>query len=62
MADAKSKKTYYLGTGRRKTAVARVRMCEGSGHVTINGRAVAPYDDAALVGWGVHVERSGSHG
>jgi small subunit ribosomal protein S9 len=40
VADAKSKKTYYLGTGRRKTAVARVRMCDGTGHVTINGKAV----------------------
>ena len=29
-------------TGRRKTAVARVRMTEGSGKITINGR---PFDD-----------------
>ena len=36
----KSKKTAYLGTGRRKTSVARVRMTEGSGQVTINGRSL----------------------
>jgi small subunit ribosomal protein S9 len=31
-----------LGTGRRKTAVARVRMRPGHGVITINGR---PFDD-----------------
>jgi len=36
-------KTAYLGTGRRKTAVARVRLTEGSGQVEINGRAVEDY-------------------
>lgn len=36
----KTKKTAYLGTGRRKTAVARVRMTEGSGKITINGKTV----------------------
>ena len=29
-----------LGTGRRKTAVARVRIRAGSGKVTVNGRAM----------------------
>jgi small subunit ribosomal protein S9 len=33
-------KRAYLGTGRRKTAVARVYLTEGSGKVTINGREV----------------------
>ena len=28
----------YLGTGRRKTSVARVRVTDGTGKVTINGR------------------------
>ncbi len=28
----------FLGTGRRKTAVARVRLQEGSGKIAINGR------------------------
>ena len=33
---AKKKVTYYLGTGRRKTSVARVRLAEGSGKIVIN--------------------------
>lgn len=34
-----SKKTYYWGTGRRKTSVARVRLSpNGEGKVMINGR------------------------
>jgi len=33
----------YLGTGRRKTAVARVRLATGSGRITINGRAMDNY-------------------
>jgi small subunit ribosomal protein S9 len=40
VAEVKTKKTYYLGTGRRKTAVARVRLAEGSGQLLINGRAL----------------------
>lgn len=43
MAEAKSKAKFYLGTGRRKTAVARVRMREGSGKLEINGRALDDY-------------------
>ena len=35
--------TEYLGTGRRKCAVARVRMAAGSGKVTVNGRALENY-------------------
>jgi small subunit ribosomal protein S9 len=33
----------YLGTGRRKTSVARVRLTTGTGKVTINGRALETY-------------------
>ncbi len=33
----------FLGTGRRKTAVARVRLCAGTGKVTVNGRALETY-------------------
>lgn len=33
----------FLGTGRRKTAVARVRLASGSGKITINGRTVETY-------------------
>ena len=37
---AETKITEYLGTGRRKTAVARVRLASGNGKITVNGRAV----------------------
>lgn len=33
----------FLGTGRRKTAVARVRLAAGSGKITVNGRAFETY-------------------
>jgi small subunit ribosomal protein S9 len=33
----------FLGTGRRKTSVARVRLATGSGKITINGRAFDNY-------------------
>ena len=36
MADTNS---VYLGTGRRKTAVARIRLTEGTGKVLINGKS-----------------------
>jgi small subunit ribosomal protein S9 len=35
--------TEYLGTGRRKTAVARVRLASGSGKFTVNGRPMEAY-------------------
>jgi small subunit ribosomal protein S9 len=33
----------FLGTGRRKTSVARVRLANGSGRITINGRRFEDY-------------------
>jgi small subunit ribosomal protein S9 len=33
----------YLGTGRRKTSVARVFLRPGSGKITVNGRAFENY-------------------
>ena len=33
----------FLGTGRRKTAVARVRIATGSGKITVNGRPFEVY-------------------
>jgi small subunit ribosomal protein S9 len=38
---ALKKKTYSQGTGRRKTAVAQVRLVPGSGEIIINGM---PYE------------------
>ncbi|MEO7003066.1 MAG: 30S ribosomal protein S9 [Ktedonobacterales bacterium] len=34
---------YFYGTGRRKTAVARVRLYPGDGKVTVNGHDVDRY-------------------
>lgn len=39
MADTKE----FLGTGRRKTSVARVRVASGSGKVTVNNRPLENY-------------------
>jgi small subunit ribosomal protein S9 len=36
-------KRYYQGTGRRKTAVARVRLFPGSGEIVVNGKSVLEY-------------------
>ena len=33
----------HLGTGRRKTAVARVRLQEGTGKIAVNGKEVDVY-------------------
>jgi small subunit ribosomal protein S9 len=33
----------FLGTGRRKTAVARVRLAPGSGKIVVNGRPMETY-------------------
>lgn len=36
-------KVQYIGTGRRKTSVARVRLVPGSGNITINKRDIEEY-------------------
>ena len=38
-----TKAPQHLGTGRRKTAVARVRLASGTGKIVINGRPVENY-------------------
>jgi small subunit ribosomal protein S9 len=43
MAVATEKKVYIWGTGRRKTAVARVRVCEGTGQFQVNGHDANTY-------------------
>ncbi|HEX5222745.1 MAG TPA: 30S ribosomal protein S9 [Verrucomicrobiae bacterium] len=40
MAD---KTNEFLGTGRRKTSIARVRLASGTGKITVNGRAFDTY-------------------
>ena len=39
----------YLGTGRRKSSVARVYLRAGKGNITINGRAFQDYIPSAAV-------------
>ena len=46
MAD---KTNEFLGTGRRKTAVARVRLANGSGKITINKRAFENYFNTEIL-------------
>lgn len=41
MADTQTSE--FLGTGRRKTSVARVRLAIGSGKIMVNGRAFETY-------------------
>jgi small subunit ribosomal protein S9 len=38
-----TEKRYYQGTGRRKTAVARVRLFPGSGEFVVNGKNISEY-------------------
>ena len=40
---AKSNKIVYMGTGRRKSSIARVRLVEGTGKITINGKDIEEY-------------------
>jgi len=39
----KSEKIVFYGTGRRKSSVARVRLVEGKGTITINGQDIEEY-------------------
>src|SRR3954468_21836079 len=43
MAATETKTTYTWGTGRRKTAVARVRISEGTGQFQVNGHDANTY-------------------
>ena len=40
MATASAHSNAFLGTGRRKTSVARVRLVPGTGKVVINDRTI----------------------
>ncbi len=40
---ATASKHYFYGTGRRKTAVARVRLLPGTGQITVNNKTVGEY-------------------
>ena len=39
----KSDNIVFLGTGRRKKSIARVRLVEGKGNITVNGKTLDEY-------------------
>lgn len=43
MAKTNSEKIMFYGTGRRKSSIARVRLTEGSGNITINKKSMDDY-------------------
>jgi len=43
MAAKKSDKTSFIGTGRRKKSIARVRLVNGNGSITVNGKTLDEY-------------------
>jgi len=38
-----TKNSYFYGLGRRKSATARVRVFNGKGHITVNGKPLSEY-------------------
>ena len=40
---AKKETTVFLGTGRRKSSIARVRIMPGKGNLTVNGKTIEEY-------------------
>lgn len=48
-AKAKKPEALYYGTGRRKSAVARVRLYAGSGNIKVNGRDLKDYFHRAVL-------------
>ena len=40
---AKKNNTFYYGTGKRKTSIAKVKLVEGTGKITINGKEALEY-------------------
>ncbi|HEV2106698.1 MAG TPA: 30S ribosomal protein S9 [Thermomicrobiales bacterium] len=43
MSERGGQERYHYGTGRRKTAVARVRLYPGNGQMTVNGKSAREY-------------------
>ena len=48
---------FYWGTGRRKNAVARVRIRPGKGEVVVNGKPLDVYFDRAVEGVRLDVQQ-----
>jgi len=45
MPAKKTDKIIFYGTGRRKKSIARVRLMDGKGNITINGKPIEEYFD-----------------
>lgn len=43
MPRAKKENITFYGTGRRKEAIARVRLMDGNGNITVNGKSIDEY-------------------
>jgi len=43
-----TKKTYYYGTGKRKSAIARVKIFDTNGKIQVNGKSIKYNDDINL--------------
>ncbi len=43
MSERSGQNTYHYGVGRRKSAVARVRLYPGNGTITVNGKPAIEY-------------------
>ncbi len=43
VAKSKTEKIMFYGTGRRKKAIARVRIVDGTGNITVNGKPLDEY-------------------
>ena len=43
MPKASKEKIMFYGTGRRKSSIARVRLVDGTGVITINGKSIDEY-------------------
>jgi small subunit ribosomal protein S9 len=49
-ATTTAKEKYSYGTGRRKSAIARVRLYPGDGSITVNDKPAAEYFSTSLLG------------
>src|SRR6476661_9264510 len=46
---ARTERQYFYGTGRRKSAIARVRLYPGNGQIVVNSKSVEDYFGARPV-------------
>ena len=44
-----TEQAYHFATGRRKSAIARIRLYPGSGQITVNGRSAPDYFGGRLI-------------